>query len=538
MKNTVKILALLLVLLMIVPMIVSCKDKDKGAGAENDATESTDAGTDGTTAGTDGTGTGNGGDDSDSTSASDTTDTEQQTNTWGDVVIESGINETYDGANVNILYRGNTEQYAREWTSDTEKPDTLQTAIFKRNADLQQKLNVVINFISNTKNDGPGMNELLLAEFKSGSGSYHIVSQYAAYTGTMQNISGFMNLNNDQLYNMHLEKGYWNQSFINEATAYGKLFVAVGDVNRSVYDRCHVVFFNKAEASERLGNFDELYQMVLSGDWTYDMFYEMVSEIHEDNGTAEEEDDFYGVASIHNSEAFDGFLYAFGGKLTQDDGTGKRVLVTDSNFTKTNNVFDKVSEFWAADGAKTFGSSQANFDFFCGGQALFDIDVVYHYASGLQQMKDMEDGFGVLPMPKLDTDQEDYYTGVQDAHNSMAVLWHNRFDYGMISAVLETFCELSYNNVRPLYIEKIVKGQTLDKNSAEVFDICISGARWDFADIYANATGNVRNNIWRGPLNTLRQTPGSTSFKTAYDGKAVSLTEKLNEMDDFLATVD
>ena len=518
MKKTVKILAVLLVLLMIVPVIVSCAKKSgKTDGSDTSATDVP---------------TGDGG----------PVDTTKATNQWGEEDIQDEIEDTFGGATVNILIRGaNVAQYTREWTSDTEKPDTLQTAIFKRNADLQTALDVKLNFIANTKDDGPGMNELILADSKSGGGAYHIVSQYAAYTGTMQNISGFLNLNSARLYNMDLTKGYWNQSFINEATAYGKLFVAVGDVNLSVYDRCHVVFFNKAEATERIGDFDELYQTVLDGDWTYDYFYELASEIHEDNGTTAEEDDFYGVASIHNSEAWDGFLYAMGGKLTQVDDNGKRVLVTDSNLEKAANIFDKVSAFWGADGAKTFGgagASQKNYDFFCGGQALFDVDVVYHYASGLEQLKEMEDGFGVLPMPKLDADQKEYLTGVQDAHNSMAVIYHNRFDYGMISAVLEKFCSLSYRDVRPLYIEKIVKGQTLDANSAEVFDLCIKGARWDFADIYASATGNIRNKIWRGPLTNLLSAPGSTSFKNAYDSKAEALTTKLDEMDAFLEEVD
>ena len=510
MKKTVKILAVLLVLLMIVPVIVSCAKKTGGA---TDTSSVVDGGN------------------------ADTT-TPKRTNQWNEEVIDDGIVDTFDNAVVNILYRGNTEQYAREWTSESEKPDALQTAILKRNADLQQAIQVRLNFISNTKSDGTGMNELIVADFKSGAGAYHIISQFAAYAGTMQNIEGFMNLNNDRLYNMDLKKGYWNQSFINEATAYGKLFVAVGDVNLSVYDRCHVVFFNKAEVNERLGTADGLYQTVLDGDWTYDAFYDIVSEIYEDGGTADENDDFYGVASIHNSEAYDGFLYAFNAKLTQDDGTGKRVLVSDTNYNKLAGAFEKVSAFWAATGVKTFGSSQANYDFFCGGQALFDIDVVYHYESGLQQLKNMEDGYGILPMPKYDADQTEYLTGVQDSHNVIAVCYHNRFDYGMISAVLESFCSLSHETVRPLYIEKIVKGQILDQKSADVFDICINGARWDFADIYVSGTGNIRNNLWRGPLNTIKNKPGTTSFATEFSGMSESITLSLNAMDDFLATVN
>ena len=508
MKKTVKILAMLLVLLMIVPVIVSC-GKDKGG-----ATENTDA-------------------NSDVLGSDDSSSSEIITDQYGQPVVDDGIRDTFDGETVTVLIRS-AEQYMREWTSDTKEPDTLQTAIFKRNADVQTQLNVRLNLYKNTEADEK-MNDLILRDFKSGAGQFHIISNYAAYAGTMNNIGGFMNLRNAQLYNMNLDQPYWNQNFISEAECYDKLFLAVGDVNLSVFDRCHVVFFNKAEATERLGDFDQLYQMVLDKEWTYDVLYEMVADIHEDNGTTDESDDFYGLASIKGSEFCDGFLYAFNAKLTQKDGdTDKRVLVSDTNYTKTSNAFSKVAEFWATDGTIAINGSGANYDFFTQGHALFDIDVVYHYESGLEKLKNMEDGFGVLPMPMYDTDQGEYYTGVQDAHNIMGVAYNTTFDYGLISAVMEKFNSLSYSSVRPLYIEKIVKGQILDKNSSEVFSLIINGARWDYADIYRGACGSIRQNLWRGPLAKLLNTPGSTDFSQAYTANSTSLTESLDEFDKFI----
>ncbi|MBE6667654.1 MAG: hypothetical protein E7607_05050 [Ruminococcaceae bacterium] len=452
----------------------------------------------------------------------------------GSVVTIDIPADTFDGETVTVLIRS-AEQYMREWTSDTTEPDNLQTAIFKRNADVQTQLNVRLNLYKNTEADDK-MNDLILRDFKSGAGQFHIISNYAAYAGTMNNIGGFMNLRNAQLYNMNLDQPYWNQNFISEAECYDKLFLAVGDVNLSVFDRCHVVFFNKAKATERLGDFDQLYQMVLDKEWTYDVLYEMVADIHEDNGTTDESDDFYGLASIKGAEFCDGFLYAFNAKLTQKDGdTDKRVLVSDANYTKTSNAFSKVAEFWATDGTIAINGSGANYDFFTQGHALFDIDVVYHYESGLEQLKNMEDGFGVLPMPMYDTDQGEYYTGVQDAHNITGVAFNATFDYGLISAVMEKFNSLSYDNVRPFYIEKIVKGQILDKNSFDVFTLIINGARWDYADIYAQATGYIRNKIWRGPLLNNLSNPGSTNFETAYTQYKATINESLDFMDEFLA---
>ena len=506
MKKTVKIFSMLLVLLMIVPAIVSCAKNNGGTGTEPGAASGVPSG-----------------------DGSNSVETDE----WGQVVIDGKEYETFDSQKITILHRA-PEQYMREWTSDTTEPDALQAAIYKRNADLQSQLDVTLNFYKNTKADEE-MNDLITMDFKSGAGQFHIISNYAAMTGNMNNIGGFMNLRNPQLLYMDLDLGYWNQNFISEAECYDKLFLAVGDVNLSVYDRCHVVFFNKAEATERLGDFDQLYQLVLDGEWTYDVFYDMVADIHEDNGTTETNDDFYGLASIKGSEFCDGFLYAFNAKMTQKNGDSEeRVLVTDTNYTKLSNAFGKVSELWAADGTTVITGSSANYDFFTQGHALFDIDIVYHYASGLERLKAMEDGFGVLPMPMYDDDQDGYYTGVQDAHNVMAIVYNKTFDYAAISAVMELFNALSYKSVRPLYVEKIIKGQTLDANSAEVFDLIIDGARWDYADIYRGACGSVRNNIWRNPLKKLLGTPGSTDFETAYAATTQAIGENLTTLDKFL----
>ena len=146
-------------------------------------------------------------------------------------------------------------------------------------------------------------------------------------------------------------------------------------------------------------------------------------------------------------------------------------------------------------------------------------------------LREMEDGFGIIPMPMYDEDQGEYQVGVQDAHNVMSVMSHFKQDYERTSAVLECLNLLSYSGVRPYYIEKIVKGQFLDQKSGSVFNLILEGTRWDYADIYASAIGAIRNKIWRGPLQK-----GETSIESSYTGNLEALNGNLTTIDEWLKT--
>ena len=498
MKNTLKVLALIFALLMVIPLVVACANG-------NDKNGDTDA-----------------------------PETVIETDKWGQKVMDNGIPEAvdYNGKNVNILVRS-AQQYRREWRAadEEEELDTLEQEIIKRNQVVAKELGVTLNFKLNTNADEK-MNELIQTAGKNGTGEYDIVSNYAALATSTNVLQYYMNFRNDQFTYMNLDQPYWNQSFIKDAESFGKLYVCVGDANLSVYDREMVIFFNKAKAETYLAGID-LYEMVLNKEWTYEEFYNIIAEIHDDNGTVDEADDFYGVASIGGSEQCDGFLYSLGGHLTQKGEDGYHTVVTDEAYDHLGDAFTMVYDFWQTKGSKLLANSGVNYQFFTAGNALFDIDVMYHYESGNEMLRNMEDGYGIVPMPMFDTDQGEYMTGVQDAHNVMSIVSHFNQDYEMISAVMDTFNSESYSSVRPFYIEKIVKGQFLDADSTSVFTMILDGARWDFADIYNSAAGSVRGKIWRGPL------WGKGTIATIdepYATHAETLNGNLKTIDDWIAT--
>ena len=413
-----------------------------------------------------------------------------------------------NGQTINILVRSG-DQYIREWYVD-QPASNIDQKVYTRNQAVQSALNIRLNYIPQSEGaDNEEFFQKVTNVGFSGLGGIDVVSAFAAYATNQDAMSFYVNwFDQAKLPYLNLDNQYWNQNFKNDAQAFGKLYVNVGDMNLSVYDRCMVVFFNKALAESYIedSNGDEidLYELVQSGEWYYDTFYEMIKDVYEDTGTnvgERDNNDFYGVTGILGSEAPDSFLYSFGGAMTTTADDGTHSLASDSAFVKLGEIYESMIEFWYSPGAIMPTSSYTNYDIFTGGYALFTVDVVWHYNEGLVKLHAMSDGYGIIPMPKYNEDQDNYITGVQDAHNVLSIMDCGASqDFEMISAVLEKMAHYSYSNVRSYYVENILKSQNMDYNSATCFNYVLNGIRWDFADVYNTSLGKLRESLWRSPF--------------------------------------
>ena len=373
----------------------------------------------------------------------------------------------------------------------------------------------------------------------SGLGGIDIVSGFAAYATNQNVLPYYVNwFDSEKLPYLNLDRKYWNQNYQRDAAAFGKLYVNVGDMNLSLYDRCMVVYFNKAKAEsyvkDSAGKAIDLYELVQRGEWYYETFYGIIKDIYEDTGAIQDQrdnEDFYGVTGIKGSEASDAFLYSLGGMLTATASDGSHALVTNTKLEILGDIYTAMTDFWYSDGAIMPGDSGTNYDIFTEGHALFTVDVVWHYDAGLTKLHNMSDGYGIIPMPKFDEDQESYITGVQDAYNVLSIMECGEGqDFAMISAVLEKMALESYYGVRPYYVENILKLRNMDEESSACFNYVIEGMCFDFCDVYCAGIGWVRNSLWRSPF------ASNSSFETNWANYSKKNNNLIKTFDTWLAT--
>jgi hypothetical protein len=158
-------------------------------------------------------------------------------------------------------------------------------------------------------------------------------------------------------------------------------------------------------------------------------------------------------------------------------------------------------------------------------------------------IREMDDKYGLLPLPKFDLEQPQYYTAAYDGYSLMSVLDHAESTIPTkgeaISAYLQLATEESYTSVRGYYFNRIVKPKYFGQDdslgtvtkSVAIFDDIISHIRFDFWTVYSNQLGNLTW-AWRTSL-----LPDWNTLEAQYISRQTEFDEKLLEMDEWFGLV-
>lgn len=532
-KNLLRILCMLCALALAVGLLAACGGLKEPSEPETDAKQKE---------------TNRGGDNSGNATE---TETETETDKWGQIDYKEEIPKDlgYNGATVNILMRDKAANDPRryEWFVDSiESGDTLSEAIWFRNQEIEEQLKVKLRFTlksDDVSNGDSELNQTIAAAAMSGGDGVDLISHYHYYATSTSTMNYYKNVMHPDFTYLHLENSYWNQNFLRYATTQGtdgqdRLFVLQGDMNLSTYLTTFCMFFQKNLLADRCEmDAEDLYKLTLDGKWTIDELISLCRDVATLDGLDGDSDgDLYGFTSNWQSHAYDGFLAAFDIDLTQVDDKGNHSLLGVTAQQKLQKAAEKLASFYNTDDVYLF---QYNSGDYVTPVTAFRQDRSVFCVAGMgdyQHLSEMAVGsWGLLPLPKYEESQAAYYAGVQDSHNTVAVMYSASKNYEMLSAVLELFAHKSYSNVRPQLFNRVIKGQSLqDSQSAKVFDLIMNSTRWDFSDIYPTAVQNVRNTLWRDRLKNAYNPNGGGTTPNVIGG----IAENKDRMNQALADLD
>ena len=239
---------------------------------------------------------------------------------------------------------------------------------------------------------------------------------------------------NDVSY-IDLEADWWDSAIINNLLLVGGAYVALGDINTVDDDCTWVVLFNKKLYEEETHNQSKvLYDMVLAGDgqsggWTIENFKSIASTSYraDPNVDNKYEPDYAGTGTY---------------SVYLEDKIATALLVSSGN---TPTVLDSTTYIGIKDNIKGnsefYDAFETVYDFMGGSdksQWLCNINDITTTTTGdiwetiarggfksdrvmfymchvgtIGLVRDMETEFGVLPLPKLSTQQQDYGNTIQ-----------------------------------------------------------------------------------------------------------------------------
>ena len=397
------------------------------------------------------------------------------------------------------------EEYNREFTIlirddcvedfEVEKMtgDLLADCIYERNTMVADDFGVT--FVYQYQGFGySNVNEALKQQVSGGLDDYDMfIGHKSSYTNLAMN---------NYLYDMgkitslDLSGAWWDQSCYENLTVAGKTYVMTGDINPSSSMRissCMVV--NKDMMTELGKSMDALNNLTEEGGWTLDALYEYGKDVTFDlNGDSKIDyrDDRYNLTGWMMAAPYALYYGCNSNFVTMVDGTPELTYTDD----RVSGIYEKIYSIMIEQNAY-YVTQEAQyatmFDVFSEGRSLFSVLTLKLIS---QYLSEMEDSYGILPIPKFDTNQKEYMSFVNGS-TGLVMIAKTESDPEFVGAIMEAMATYNYEHVTPNMFQVVTKLQVAqDPTSARMVDLIIRNRVFDlgyYADL--DVTNLVKNQL-------------------------------------------
>ena len=442
-----KILAVLLAVLMLVPLFAAC---------EKDTPDTPD------TPGTDPV----------SDQATDTQPPEDP-----GLVLDK---TDFGGTNLRII--GMNEEYAAGYYevmdiwAEAESSDPFEASVYQRIQDCVTKYNFGIEYTGSANSAAD------VAETVAGG-----LDQYDILLGTWLS-SWQISLNGNlldmkEIPTIDLTHEWWDQNANTQLNVGNRMFYTSGDMS-TIDDRCtRALYFNKTLAANN--NLESPYELVRANQWTLDKFAQMGRDVKNDVDGGGEVDSEDIVGFFYENGQFNFFMTGVGEHYFTLDENGMPVysfLQGSESVTKMEAVanmliedgltinIQKFTDFGGYDNRFTYARS-----LFASGKHLFTVGG----SLVISEFADMEDEFGILPMPKWNSDQDRYYHTL-DPQCAMIGIPNTKTDATDIGYMMEYFSYEGRETLSPTFKDRMLKRRyAQDSDSGDMLDIIYANKCFD-----------------------------------------------------------
>jgi len=390
----------------------------------------------------------------------------------------------------------NSDWVRGEIAVEEQSGDLINDAIFNRNIAVEERLNIKIKNYEITGDNYAVSNEIRTA-VKSGTDDYDIIanSVYSTIMYTSEKI--FHNLYDCEY--LDLEQGYWSQGFNQAASIGNAQYMCTGSIALTLYRYMFVTFFNKNMFEE--SNVGNMYEVVENGNWTLDRQYEIASGFYRDingNGSADLGDRFGFLTT--NKAYIDAYWSSCKLPILTKDSENYYVYSIDKD--RMIVAVDKILNLWYnCPGSYIVESVSDSADQKAGASALAEgraaMVTLRLVSVESDELKNMDDKYGIIPIPKLDEYQDRYYTFLHDQFTAFGIVSTVKEDrLQMMGAVLEAMASESYKSVIPVYYDIALKYRyAKDEESGRMLDMIYASIYIDPGVLYTKVLSSVHQQL-------------------------------------------
>ncbi|MDD2268851.1 MAG: extracellular solute-binding protein [Eubacteriales bacterium] len=436
----------------------------------------------------------------------------------------------YGGKEIQFLIGGEEQgvrYFSREILADEESEDIINVAVLERNRIVEEEFGVKIKGYATEA--GESLINKIRTSNLSQDDTYDIMAPYMDGAVTLAAEGFFHNLN--AIPNMRIDGHFWDQRANDDLEIMGKLYFTTGYISILDNECTQCLIFNKKVAKDYLDGID-LYKLVKDGDWTIDKMVEVARMVTNDTDGVQgmTYKDTWGLY-INLSSPTHMFVGA-GQRLVKKDGAGNPIITIDS--ADSARVVSKLADVMGDENASIIIenlTSQASADGFQ--------DVYFLASNQISQDKallrtmclidlwDIADtaqdfDFGILPNPKLDKEQDKYYSNVSTFPVPAYVIPVYAKDKDISALVLSAMCEASEDTLNEAYYNKLLKRRRFtDMDSREMLDIIFEDRVYDLGSVFnwGDIRGVVNDSV----------SSGSSTFASTWEARKDSVENAMQK---------
>ncbi len=320
-------------------------------------------------------------------------------------------------------------------------------------------------------------------------------------------------------------KTYWVQQLIEETSIAGRLYLAGGDLSVTSSKQVFCMYYNKT-MQENMG-LENPVDLVHAGTWTSDKMKTMSSGVYQDldGDQTPTGPDMFGLV-FGDANALTPFIQAFDIQITTMNDEGYPEM--SFNTEKVISVVEYMLSLVAESQDVAFGGEGQKLMAGCGSafveaRALFNVGT---FSSAQGYVEDMDDAFGILPLPKWDEKQARYQTALGES-NTLFGMTASCSNPDMVAATMEMMAAESSRLVTPAVYEITLKTRyAADSEMSQMFDLIKEGITFNFGSIYGFGLNQI-NTFFKGQIGSKKN-----QWASAYaslEKSAVTLIDKFYE---------
>ena len=366
-----------------------------------------------------------------------------------------------------------------------ETSDGISQAIYRRQVYVEELLKVKITptYMTNATT-------AFQTGVQSGDDSYDMAMLIIRDGGVDAFDLSLQNLlyNLKDLEYVDLNGEYWDKQAVEAFTVNNKCFIGVGDITLADELLAGAMLYNKKMAEDfKIG---DIYALVHEGGWTIDKLIEMMTNVGADlnNDSIYDANDRFGY--LGEERTLDQMWFASGETMThkKPDGSMYVDLIGDRSMEVIDKVWSLMNEnanfgYWTRIESS---ASTANYELFTADRVLFQGTTM----RPITQLRSKDVEYGIIPYPKYDEDQEQYYTYQNPGACISAVVPVTAPNKEMSGAVMEALAHYGKQELYPAIYEVLFQYKVAqDFESQRMIDLIYGCRVWDLA--FAADCGNI-----------------------------------------------